>query len=62
MKKASKSSITGFCDLMCKYAELPKDGALDGSGSCRTFIAVYCNRRKTFVPKNLACSQKQMRQ
>jgi len=62
VKKPSASSIAGFCDLMCRYAELPKAGALDGSGSCRTFIAVYCKRKKTFVPKNMACTQKQVRQ
>ena len=60
VKKPSTNSIAGFCDLMCKYAELPKAAALDGSGSCRTFIAVYCKRKKTFVPKNMACNQKQI--
>ena len=62
VKKAPTASIAGFCDFMCRYAELPKAEALDGSGSCRTFIAVYCKRKKTFVPKNIACNQKQVRQ
>jgi len=60
--RPAKNSIVSFCDFMCRYAEVPKEGALDGSGSCRTFIAVYCNRKKTFVPKNIACSQKQVHQ
>jgi hypothetical protein len=61
VKKATKASIPDFCDLMCKYAEMPKDAALDGAGSCRTFIALYCSRKKSFVHKNMPCSQKQVR-
>ncbi len=61
MKGKSKNVIAGFCDLMCRYAELPKKEAVDGSGSCRTFVAVYCTRRKMLVPKNNACSDKQVR-
>lgn len=47
-----------FCDLLCKYAELPKEEGLDGSGSCRTFIALYCRRKKSIVAKNQPCRQK----
>jgi hypothetical protein len=47
-----------FCDLLCKYAHYPKEEGLDGSGSCRTFIALYCNRKKMLVAKNLPCNQK----
>jgi hypothetical protein len=61
VKSSAKSSLLGFCDLMCRYAEMPKEGALDGSGSCRTFIAVYCSRKKSFVHKNMPCSQKRVR-
>ncbi len=61
MKRTTKTPAVEFCDLMCRHAEIPKDGALDGSGSCRTFIAVYCRRKKTFVPKNAACGEKQVR-
>ena len=62
VKIATKSSLLDFCDLMCRYAEMPKEGALDGSESCRTFIAVYCSRKKSFVHKNMPCSQKRVRQ
>jgi hypothetical protein len=61
VKRAMKSSILGFCDLMCRYAEVPQDGALDGAGSCRTFIALYCIRKKSFVHKNMPCDQKKAR-
>jgi hypothetical protein len=50
-----------FCDLMCTYAETPRETAVDGSGSCRTFIALYCNLKKTLVHKNMPCSQKILR-
>ena len=43
-----------FCDLDCKYASFPKTGPVDGSGS-RTFIALYCKKRKSPVHKNLPC-------
>jgi len=47
-----------FCDTLCKYAEFPKDKALDGSGSCRTFQAIYCTKKKELVQKNMPCSEK----
>ncbi len=50
-----------FCDLECKYADFPKSDAVDGSRSCRTFIALYCKRRKRLVHKNLPCKEKQTR-
>ncbi len=50
-----------FCDLMCTYAEIPRETAVDGSGSCRTFIALRCNLKKTLVHKNMPCSQKILR-
>ncbi len=61
MKNNKKIAQRDFCDLMCIYARVPKEQAVDGSGSCRTFIAVYCRRKKSFVPKNLACSEKRVR-
>jgi hypothetical protein len=48
-----------FCDLDCKYASFPKSEAVDGSGSCRTFIALYCRKKKSLVHKNLPCGDKQ---
>ena len=50
--------LTQFCDLLCKYAEMPKDEAVDGSGSCRTFVALYCTKKKSLVHKNLPCKMK----
>jgi hypothetical protein len=50
--------VTDFCDLMCKYAKTPKETAVDGAGSCRTFVALYCSRKKSLVHKNMPCSQK----
>jgi hypothetical protein len=47
-----------FCDLECKYAKFPKSDAVDGSRSCRTFIALYCRLKKTLVHKNLPCKDK----
>ena len=47
-----------FCDLNCKYASFPDSSAVDGSRSCRTFIALYCAKRKSLVHKNLPCSDK----
>jgi len=43
---------------MCSYARTPEVSALDGSGSCRTFIALFCTLKKSLVHKNMPCSQK----
>jgi len=53
--------LNHFCDLLCKYAQLPQEEGLDGSGSCRTFLALYCQKKKMVVPKNLPCTQKVLR-
>ncbi len=53
--------LLGFCDLMCTYAETPKETAVDGSGSCRTFVALYCSIKKSLVHKNMPCRQKAMK-
>lgn len=47
-----------FCDLECKFASFPQSEAVDGSRSCRTFIALYCRKKKSLVHKNLPCSEK----
>ncbi len=51
-------SLFDFCDLTCRYAEMPKQSAIDGAGSCRTFVALYCTRKKSLVHKNIPCSKK----
>jgi len=48
-----------FCDFNCVYAAWPEDDGLDGSGSCRTFQAVYCNKKARHVHKNMPCPEKQ---
>ena len=47
-----------FCDLRCQYAEFPKADAIDGSGSCRTFVGLYCALKKSLVMKNKICDSK----
>jgi hypothetical protein len=32
--------------------------AVDGAGSCRTFQAVFCEKKKRLVHKNAPCSEK----
>ena len=44
-----------WCDLRCEYADFPKEDALDGSKSCRTFIALWCNKLQKIVTKNSPC-------
>ncbi len=47
-----------FCDLNCGYAAWPEEDSLDGSGSCRTFQAVYCKKKDQHVHKNMPCHEK----
>lgn len=44
-----------FCDMRCEHADFAKDDAIDGSNSCRTFIALWCNKLEKFVTKNAPC-------
>jgi len=48
----------GFCDLNCEYATWPKGDSLDGSGSCRTFQAIYCTKKERHIHKHIPCSEK----
>jgi hypothetical protein len=50
----TKSKIK-FCDLRCEYADFAREDALDGSGSCRTFIALWCKKLHKHVTKNAPC-------
>jgi hypothetical protein len=50
-----------FCDLTCKHARWPEDVGLDGSGSCRTFQAVFCEKKQRTVHKNAPCDKKEGR-
>jgi hypothetical protein len=47
-----------FCDMKCRYARFPEESAVDGAGSCRTFAAVYCEKKKAYVHKNMPCGEK----
>jgi hypothetical protein len=47
-----------FCDLNCRYARWPEERAVDGAESCRTFQAVFCEKRNRLVHKNAPCSEK----
>lgn len=44
-----------WCDMECPDAAFPKDEALDGSGSCRTFLAVYCEKHNEINMRNSPC-------
>jgi hypothetical protein len=48
-----------FCDFNCRFASWPKDEALDGSGSCRTFQAIFCKKKNRPVHKNAPCPDKE---
>jgi hypothetical protein len=50
----SSSSIK-FCDLKCEHADFARENALDGSGSCRTFLALWCKKLEKHVTKNAPC-------
>jgi hypothetical protein len=50
-----------FCDLNCQFARWPKDEAVDGSGSCRTFQAIFCCKKDLLVHKNAPCLDKEKR-
>ena len=50
-----------FCDLHCRHARWPDQDAVDGSGSCRTFQAVYCEKKGRIVHKNAPCTEKERR-
>jgi len=44
-----------WCDLTCPEADWPEEEALDGSGSCRTFLALYCKKHQRITAKNGPC-------
>ncbi|MEJ2634446.1 MAG: hypothetical protein P8184_04030 [Calditrichia bacterium] len=50
------SSRIKFCDMRCEHASFPKDRDIDGSGSCRTYLALWCNQLNEYVTKNAPCS------
>lgn len=55
---AGCGSYTAFrwCDMRCEHASFPDEEAVDGSGTCRTFQAIFCKKLKRYVAKNAPCS------
>ena len=51
-----KSSRIKFCDLRCEHASFPNEENIDGSKSCRTFVALWCNELEQYVTKNAPCA------
>jgi hypothetical protein len=49
------SSKILFCDLKCEHASFPKEEGIDGSKSCRTFVALWCDILEQYVTKNAPC-------
>jgi len=49
------SSRIKFCDMRCEHASFPDKEDIDGSGTCRTFLALWCNDLKKYVTKNAPC-------
>jgi hypothetical protein len=47
--------------MSCRHARWPEQEGLDGSGSCRTFQAVYCGKKARLVHKNAPCADKERR-
>ena len=45
-----------FCDIRCAHASFPKESAVDGAGSCRTFAALWCDILQEYVTKNAPCA------
>ncbi len=51
-----KAELPEWCDLGCPHAAFPPEGAVDGSDSCRTFLALWCRRLDRLVAKNARCA------
>ncbi len=49
------SSRILFCDPRCEFASFPKEGDIDGAGSCRTFAALWCSKLEEYVTRNAPC-------
>jgi hypothetical protein len=45
-----------WCDLTCPEASFPSQEAVDGAGSCRTFVALHCRVLDRLVAKNAPCA------
>jgi hypothetical protein len=45
-----------FCDMRCEHARFPQDDDVDGSRSCRTYLAIWCSQLEEYVTKNAPCA------
>jgi hypothetical protein len=52
------SSKIKFCDMRCPSARFPEEGDVDGSRSCRTYLAIWCTELNEYVTKNAPCAVK----
>ena len=50
------SSRIKFCDMRCEYARFPRDDDIDGSRSCQTYLAIWCEQLQAYVTKNAPCA------
>lgn len=50
-----KTSNIKFCDLQCESASFPEKNDIDGSGTCQTFLALWCDQLNKYVTKNAPC-------
>ncbi|MBI5814928.1 MAG: hypothetical protein HZB29_04885 [Nitrospinae bacterium] len=41
--------------MTCPHASFPEEKGLDGSGSCRTFLAIHCALPGAHARKNMPC-------
>ena len=49
-----------FCDLKCVYASAARE-EMDGSRSCMTFTALWCDHFQRHVMKSQPCEEKIVR-
>ncbi len=57
LRPYQKDRSMQFCDLKCAYASAPKE-EMDGSRSCMTFTAIWCELFGRHVMKSQPCSEK----
>jgi hypothetical protein len=61
VEKRARPVNVKYCDLDCRHASFPKSDSVDGSRSCRTFVALQCRKKKMLVHKNMPCRIKEER-
>ena len=53
--KEEDAARTSYCDMSCPHADFPRQD-VDGSGSCMTFAAIWCQELGAHVTKNAPCA------